>query len=49
VAITLRGVDVELEPEQPAEVVRTVEELLTDSRAAPDPWWQAGIQEATES
>jgi hypothetical protein len=41
-------VDVELEPEQPEEVARAVAELLAESRSAPDPWWQAGIQEAIE-
>jgi hypothetical protein len=42
-------VDVELEPEQPDEVSRAVEELLADSRPTPDPWWQAGIEEAIEA
>jgi hypothetical protein len=38
-------VDVELEPEQPEEVVRAVAELLLEQEAAPpDPWWEAGIE-----
>jgi hypothetical protein len=40
-------VDVELEPEQPHEVARAVQELLAEGRPAPDPWWQAGIEDAT--
>jgi hypothetical protein len=41
-------VDVELEPEQPDEVVRVVEELLSEGVPARDPWWEAGIEDATE-
>jgi hypothetical protein len=41
-------VAVELDPEQPEEVARTVEELLAESPPAPDPWWQAGIEEVIE-
>jgi hypothetical protein len=37
---------VELEPEQPEAVVRAVEELLERDEPAPDPWWQAGIDDA---
>jgi len=37
--------DVELEPEEPATVSRAVAELLAED-AAPDPWWQAGIDAA---
>lgn len=36
--------DVELEPEQPKEVVQAVAELLLEQETAPpDPWWEAGI------
>jgi hypothetical protein len=42
-------VDVELEPEQPDEVVRAVVELLSDGPPAPDPWWQAGIEGSIEA
>ena len=38
--------DVELDPEQPEPVVRAVEELLARAAPEPDPWWQAGIDEA---
>jgi hypothetical protein len=42
-------VEVELEPEQPDEVVRVVEELLSEGAAAPDPWWEAGIEGSIEA
>jgi hypothetical protein len=45
----VRAVDVELDPEQPEEVARTLAELLAESRPEPDPWWQAGIQEAIDA
>ncbi len=39
-------IHVELEPEQPEEVVRAVAELLrTAGEPQPDPWWQAGLGE----
>jgi hypothetical protein len=38
--------DVELEPEQPDEVVRAVEELLAERDRDPDPWWKCGLEEA---
>jgi len=41
--------ELELTPEQPAEVVRAVAELLAPAIPAPDPWWLAGIAEALES
>ena len=37
----------ELDPPQPPEVVRVVAELLVPA-PAPDPWWQAGLDEALE-
>lgn len=45
-SLVCAAVDVELEPEQPEEVSRAVEELLAERAPAPDPWWQAGIEEA---
>ena len=39
----------ELEPEQPEPVVRAIEEVVRDEPAEPDPWWQAGIDEASGS
>jgi hypothetical protein len=41
-------VDVELEPEQLEEVVRTVEQLLEPAAAPIDPWWQAGLAESLQ-
>jgi len=46
-AFNVPPVDVELEPEQPDEVARAVQELLAEGRPAPDPWWEAGIDDAT--
>jgi hypothetical protein len=40
--------DVELEPQQPPVVAKAIAQLLTESEQAPDPWWQAGIDEALE-
>jgi hypothetical protein len=40
--------DVELEPDQPGEVARTVAQLLQTERE-PDPWWQSGIDEALDT
>lgn len=37
---------VELEPEQPEPVVDAVQELLRDDGQEPDPWWQAGMNDA---
>jgi len=39
-------VDLELEPEQPAEVAAAVAALLGVLGAGePDPWWQAGVDD----
>lgn len=38
----------ELDPEQPPAITRLVVELLADGHGAPDPWWQAGIDEALD-
>jgi hypothetical protein len=50
-------VDLELTPLQPEPVERAVGQVLAEaggvgdprSGAAPDPWWQAGIDEALET
>jgi hypothetical protein len=42
-------VELELDPEQPPEVVRAVGELLRAQPSAVDPWWQAGLAEALGS
>jgi hypothetical protein len=39
----------ELDPAQPPAVERVVGELLAGGRREPDPWWQAGIDEALDS
>ena len=38
--------DVQLDPEQPQPVAEAVAELLRAGELEPDPWWQAGIDEA---
>jgi hypothetical protein len=42
-------VELELDPEQPPEVVHAVGELLRAEPGAVDPWWQAGLAEALGS
>jgi hypothetical protein len=42
-------VDVELTPEQPREVEEAVAALLGQGPPVPDPWWEAGNQEALET
>lgn len=37
--------DLELDPPQPDEVTRALSELLQADKA-PDPWWQAGMDDA---
>jgi hypothetical protein len=41
--------DVELDPEQTPEVAKAVRALLLQGAAAPDPWWQAGLEESLDS
>lgn len=41
--------DVELDPEQPAEVAQAVRALLLRGAVTPDPWWQAGLEESLDS
>jgi hypothetical protein len=38
--------EVDTSPEQPAEVVAAIEQLLADAPTQPDPWWQAGVEES---
>ena len=38
----------EVDPPQPDEVTRALSELLQGAEQAPDPWWQAGIDEALD-
>jgi hypothetical protein len=40
--------DLELEPPQPDQVSRALGELLQAVNEEPDPWWQAGIDEALD-
>jgi hypothetical protein len=43
-------VDVELIPAQPAEVAAAIAAALgADGSPEPDPWWQAGTDEALET
>jgi hypothetical protein len=41
--------DVELTPAQAPEVEEAIAAVLAPTRATPDPWWQAGIDEALET
>jgi len=43
------AVELELTPEQPPEVAEAVAALLARPEPAPDPWWQAGIDETLET
>ena len=38
--------ELELTPEQPRAVAEAVASVLGGPEPAPDPWWQAGIDEA---
>jgi hypothetical protein len=43
-------VDVELTPAQAPEVKAAIEAAVaSETPAAPDPWWQAGIDDALET
>jgi hypothetical protein len=43
-------VDVDLNPPQPPEIAAAiVAALAAGEPAAPDPWWQAGIEDALET
>jgi hypothetical protein len=39
----------ELDPPQPEPVAEAIAEALAEPAPAPDPWWQAGIEEALGS
>jgi hypothetical protein len=39
-------VSAETDPPQPDEVAQAIADLLGRDDAAPDPWWQAGIEES---
>ncbi|HST16797.1 MAG TPA: hypothetical protein VLK36_03955 [Gaiellaceae bacterium] len=39
----------ELDPEQPPAIARLVGALVEAGHGEPDPWWQAGIDEALAS
>jgi hypothetical protein len=41
--------ELELDPPQPPEVLRTLGVLLAASGKPPDPWWQAGLDDALEA
>ena len=43
---TVAAVDVEASQSQPDEVTRVLGEALAVELAPPDPWWQAGIEDA---
>ena len=45
----LQTMDVTLSPDQPDEVERALAGLLEPGPDAPDPWWQAGIDEALDT
>jgi hypothetical protein len=45
-AYALRSVDLETTPVQPPEVVTALALELAAGDPQPDPWWQAGIDEA---
>lgn len=38
----------ETDPPQTEEVAQAISDLLAGGDAAPDPWWQAGIEESVE-
>jgi hypothetical protein len=39
-------IELELDPEQPPAVRDAVAELLAGGDRTPDPWWQAGLEDA---
>jgi hypothetical protein len=41
--------DVEISPEQPDEVAAAIAAALSGPVPAPDPWWQAGLEESLET
>jgi hypothetical protein len=43
------GPPIEVRPEQPPAVVAALAEVVDGGAPAPDPWWQAGIEDALET
>jgi hypothetical protein len=43
------AMDVEISPEQPDEVAAAIAAALSGPVPAPDPWWQAGLEESLET
>jgi hypothetical protein len=41
-------VNPETSPPQPDEVAKAIVQVLADGDPAPDPWWQAGIDESLD-
>jgi hypothetical protein len=41
-------VSTDTQPPQPKEVTRAIAEALAGAEPVPDPWWQAGIEEALD-
>jgi hypothetical protein len=41
--------DLELTPQQPPAVEIALAEALAEPIAPPDPWWQAGLEDALET
>jgi hypothetical protein len=42
-------VELELRPDQPEPVAAAIEVLVEPPRPAPDPWWQAGLEDTLET
>jgi len=42
------AIGVELTPEQPDQVAAAIEAALAAPAPAPDPWWQAGLEDSLE-
>ena len=47
-SLSSRFMELELSPEQPAQVCDALATLVLAPAPAPDPWWQAGIDEILE-
>jgi hypothetical protein len=41
--------DLDLSPDQPDAVAAAIEQLVAQPPPVPDPWWQAGLEEALET
>jgi hypothetical protein len=42
----MRPLEIELTPAQPPAVEVAVSDALSEGAPEPDPWWQAGLEEA---